>query len=129
MSASATAAAPAKTVSGTTAAEVLRSIAGRLTWKIVGATFAIAIALQTWFAIESDLLSKNGTMNYGVRATSNLLMAYGVMLATLVADEAVDRGAKRLRAYGWAVITGSAVAAVTQLLVQRWCHGARAWIG
>jgi LytS/YehU family sensor histidine kinase len=42
------------------------------------------------------------------------------MLATLAADEAVDRGAKRLRAYGWAVVTGSAVAAVIQLLVQRW---------
>ncbi len=91
-----------------------------MTWKIVGATFAIAVALQAWFAIEVDLLSQGASQDDGVRATSNLLMAYGVMLATLVADEAVDRGAKRLRAYGWAVIIGSAVAAVTQLLVQRW---------
>jgi hypothetical protein len=119
MSSSATAAAPAKTLSGTTASEVLRSIAGRLTWRIVGATFAIAVALQAWFAIEVGL-SKIGSQDYGVRATSSFLMAYGVMFATLVADEAVDRGAKRLRAYGWAVITGSAVAAVTQLLMQRW---------
>jgi hypothetical protein len=119
MSSPATAAAPATTLSGTTASEVLRSIAGRLTWKIVGATFAIAVALQAWFAIEVGL-SKSGPHDYGVRPTINLLMAYGVMLATLVADEAVDRGAKRLRAYGWAVITGPAVAAVTQLLVQRW---------
>lgn len=120
MSSSATAAAPTKSLSRTAACEVLRSIAGRLTWKVVGATFAIAIALQAWFAIEFALLSQEASQHDGARAASNLLMAYGVMLATLVADEAVDRGAKRLRAYGWAVITGSAVAAVTQLLVQRW---------
>ncbi len=86
----------------------------------MGATFAIAIALQAWFSIETDLLMPDGPQNDADRATSNLLMAYCVMLATLVADEAVDRGAKRLRAYGWAVITGSAVAATAQLLVQRW---------
>jgi Histidine kinase len=120
MSSSATAAAPLKSLSSTTASEVLRSIAGRLTWKILGATFAIAIALQAWFSIENDLLMPDGPQDDAVRATSNLLMAYCVMLATLVADEAVDRGANRLRAYGWAVITGSAVAAVAQLLVQRW---------
>lgn len=110
----------AKSLSSAAAGELLRSIAGRITWKMVGATFAIALALQAWFAIEFDLLSQHASQNDAVRATSNLLMAYCVMLATLVADEAVDRGAGRLRAYGWAVIAGSAVAAMAQWQVQRW---------
>jgi LytS/YehU family sensor histidine kinase len=120
MSSSATAAAPAKSPSRTPAGEVLRSIAGRLTWKTVGVTFAIAVALQAWFAIEVDVLMPEASQNDSARAMSNLLMAYGVMLATLIADEAIDRGAKPLGAYGRAVITGCAVAAVVQLLVQRW---------
>lgn len=120
MSLSATALAPARSLTSATARDVLRSVAARLTWKIIGATLAIAMALQAWFTLEVSLFFPEASQNDAVRATSNLLMAYCVMLATLVADEAVDRGAKRLRAYGWAVITGSAVAAVTQLLVQRW---------
>lgn len=120
MSLAAKAVAPAGSLSITTAGEVLRSIAGRLTWKIVGATLAIAIALQAWFMIEVSLLTPEASQNDAVRATINLLMAYCVMLATLVADEAVDRGAKRLRAYGWAVIAGCAVAALAQWQVQRW---------
>ena len=120
MSFAAKAVAPAGSLSIATAAGVFRSIAGRLTWKMVGATFAIAIALQAWFMIEVTLLMPEASQNDTVRATSNLLMAYCVMLATLVADEAVDGGAKRLRAYGWAVIAGSAVAALAQWQVQGW---------
>jgi hypothetical protein len=120
MSSSAIAAAPPQSLGRITATGVLRSLAARLTWKIVGATFVIAIALQAWFAIEAYLLMPNASHNEAARTMSNLLMAYGVMLATLVADEAVDRGAKRLRAYTRAVITGCAVAAMVQLVVQRW---------
>jgi LytS/YehU family sensor histidine kinase len=46
-------------------------------------------------------------------------MAFCIMLATLIADEAVDRGAKRLRAYVWAVVAGSAVASAVQFLALR----------
>jgi LytS/YehU family sensor histidine kinase len=49
-------------------------------------------------------------------------MAFSIMFTTLVADERVARGAKRVRTYAWAVVIGSAVAALAQWEVHQWLH-------
>jgi hypothetical protein len=96
----------------------LRGVAQRLTRKIAGAMLAIAVALQAWFTFETGFNTPLET--HLSRATINLLMACCIMFTTLVADEAVDRGAKRLHAYGWAVVIGSAIAAFAQWQVYHW---------
>jgi LytS/YehU family sensor histidine kinase len=49
-------------------------------------------------------------------------MAFCVMFTTLVADQRVARGAKRLTAYAWAVAIGSAAAAFAQWEVHQWLN-------
>jgi hypothetical protein len=96
----------------------LRGVAQRRTGKIAGAMLAIAVALQAWFTFETGFSTPLET--HLARATINLLMACCIMFSTLVADDAVDRGAKRLHAYGWAVVIGSAIAALAQWQVNDW---------
>ena len=85
-------------------------------------TVAIAAVLYAWMVAESGLvtLSEVEAPRLVSRAILNLLVAFCTVLATLVADEAVDRGARRLPAYAWAVIAGTAVAALAQAPLHQW---------
>jgi hypothetical protein len=55
-------------------------------------------------------------------AIVNLFMAFCIMFTTLVADQRVARGAKRLPAYARAVVLGSAAAALAQWEAHQWLH-------
>ncbi|HEX9274913.1 MAG TPA: histidine kinase [Casimicrobiaceae bacterium] len=96
-----------------------------VSWRVVGATLAIAVALDVWLLVElayeqgSKLPTAEGYLS---GAIVNLLMAFCIMFTTLVADELVARGAKRIPAYAWAVVIGSAVAALAQWEVHEWLH-------
>ncbi|HEV8553558.1 MAG TPA: histidine kinase [Casimicrobiaceae bacterium] len=89
----------------------------------MGATIAIAVALEAWSVM--DVVFKSGPKLPAAEAYLSatiiiLLMAFSIMFTTLVADELVARGAKRLPTYAWAVVIGSAVATLAQWEVHRW---------
>jgi len=105
--------------------------ARHVSWRVVATTLAIMIALDAWlvFDIAYQVGTKlRGAEGYLSGAIINLLMAFRIMFTTLVADELVAHGAKRLSAYGWAVVIGSAAAAVAQWEVHQWLH-LSAWRG
>jgi hypothetical protein len=100
-----------------------------VSWRVVGTTLAIMVALDAWLAF--DIAYQSGTKLPGAEgylsaAIINLLMAFCIMFTTLVADELVARGAKRLPAYAWAVVIGSAAAALAQWEVHQWLR-LRTW--
>lgn len=110
-------------IGGSFADAVLRALK-RVTWRTVAVTMAISVAFQAWVVIElADLYPA-----LSVRATHlsagiiNLMMAFSIMFATLVADERVAQGAGRLRAYATAVVLGSAIGTTAQWYVHRWLH-------
>lgn len=103
--------------------DALRGAVEHVTWRVVGATIAIAVALEAWSVM--DVVFKSGPKlpaaeAYLSAAIIILLMAFCIMFTTLVADELVARGAKRLPTYAWAVVIGSAVATLAQWEVHRW---------
>jgi hypothetical protein len=94
----------------------------RLTWKMAGVTLVIAVGLHAWLMVETatdstpaDVAASNASLGI-----IHFCMACCVLLATLAADEAVDRGARRFSAYGTAVILGCAIAALVQFQAHRW---------
>ena len=107
----------------------LQAAVRHVSWRVVGTTFAIMGALDAWLVF--DIVYQIGTKPPGAEgyisgAIINLLMAFCIMFTTLVADELVARGAKRLPAYTWAVVIGSAAAALAQWEVHEWLH-LRSW--
>jgi hypothetical protein len=77
----------------------LRDTVKHVTWRVVGATLAIAVALEAWLVMDVFFASdpKLPAAEAYLSATIiNLLMAFSMMFTTLVADERVARGAKRL---------------------------------
>jgi Putative regulator of cell autolysis len=107
----------------------LRAAVRHVSWRVVGTTFAIMVALDAWLVF--DIVYQIGTKPPGAEgyisgAIINLLMAFCIMFTTLVADELVARGAKRLPAYAWAVVIGCAAAVLAQWEVHQWLH-LRSW--
>ena len=103
--------------------DALRGAVEHVTWRVVGATLAIAVALEAWSVMDMVFRSdpKLPAAEAYLSATIiNLLMAFSIMFTTLVADELVARGAKRLSTYAWAVVIGSAVATLAQWEVHQW---------
>jgi hypothetical protein len=106
--------------------DALRGALKRVTWRAVAATLVIAVALEAW-----SVASATGWGHFGgpnardaeslLSATvTNLTMAFCIMFTTFVADELAARGAKRLPAYSWAVVIGSAAGALTQWAIYQW---------
>ncbi|TMG82200.1 MAG: hypothetical protein E6H78_15170 [Betaproteobacteria bacterium] len=108
----------------------LQAALRRVSWRVIGTTLAITVALDAWlvFDIAYQRVSWRAPAaeEYVSGAIINLLMAFCIMFTTLVADEWVARGAKRVPAYAWAVVIGSAAAALVQWEVRQWLH-LRAW--
>jgi len=103
--------------------DALRGAVEHVTWRVVGATLAIAVALEAWSVMNVLFVSgpKLPAAEAYLSATIiNLLMAFSIMFTALVADELVARGAKRLPIYAWAVVIGSAVATLAQWEVHQW---------
>ena len=107
-----------------TLSAALRLALRRASWRIFGTALAISMALDVWLLFDIDFA--RGTERavvpdeYISAAITSLLMALAIMSTTLVADEFVARGAKRLSAYSWAVVIGSAAAALTQFQLFDW---------
>jgi hypothetical protein len=107
----------------------LQAALRHVSWRVVGTTLAISVVLDAWlvfdiaYTIGPKLPGKEGYLS---GAIINLLMALSIMFTTLVADELVARGAKRLPAYAWAVVIGSAAAALAQWEAHEWLH-LRTW--
>lgn len=103
--------------------DALRGAIKRVTWRVVGATLAIAVALQAWTVMDVIFASDPKppvAIAYSSATIVNLLMVFSIMFSTLIADERVARGAKRLPAYAWAVVIGSAVGASAQWEGHEW---------
>jgi hypothetical protein len=97
----------------------------RISWRIVGITVAIMIGLDAWLVIDIVLAAGPRPFSaeeYLSGAIINLLMAFSMMFTTLIADELTDRGARRLTTYAWAVVIGSAAAALAQWEAHQWLH-------
>jgi hypothetical protein len=113
---------PPSAASSSRLREALRRAARRLNLRVLGVTLAIALGFQVWLLVEIREIYP--TMSVGQTYLSgtiiNLFMSLGIMFATLVADEAVDLGARRLPAYAWAVACGAAAGAFAQWLAHRW---------
>src|ERR1700681_1927766 len=78
--------------------DALQAALRHVSWRVVGTTFAIMVALDAWLVF--DLAYQSGTKLTGAEgyisgAIINLLMAFCIMFTTLVADELVARSAKR----------------------------------
>jgi signal transduction histidine kinase len=107
----------------------VRDAIGRVTWRVVGATLAIAVALDAWSLMDLNFAGPSRPMltaeDYLSAAIINLLVAFSMMFTTFVADEVAANGAKRLPTYVWAVVIGSAIGALLQGLVHQWLdlHG------
>ena len=108
----------------------LQAAVRQVSWRVVGTTLAIMVVLDAWLVFDIAFATIGtkppGTGGFVSGAIINVLMAFCIMFTTLVADELVARGAKRLPAYAWAVVIGSAVAALVQWEVHQWLH-LRAW--
>jgi hypothetical protein len=103
----------------------LQSAVRHVSWRVVGATLAIAVALDVWMifdVIYASPLKLPVAERYVSGSIVNLFMAFSIMFTTLVADELVARGTKRLATYAWAVVIGSAAAALAQWEVHQWLH-------
>lgn len=105
---------------GSDAQGALRRALARITPRVVVATFAIALALQTWSLYEAAYGNDvPPSASYLSHLIVNVLMAFSMMLTTFMADELVERGAPRIRAYGIGVVVGSALGALAEWLVHR----------
>lgn len=100
--------------------DTLHRALARVTPRVVVATFAVALALQTWFLYEAEYGTDGpASASYLSLLIVNVLVAFSIMLTTFVADEFVARGAPRIAAYAAGVVAGSALGALAEWLVHR----------
>jgi hypothetical protein len=100
--------------------------ASRVTWRVVVATSAIALALQAWSLYDAAAGPKESFVA-GIYLSSmivNVLIAFSIMFTTFVADELVAAGAPSLPAYAIAVLIGSAAGSLAQWIVHQALHRA-----
>ena len=101
----------------------LRTAVKRISWRVIGTTTAIMLALDTWLLFDIAYSNPGLVLpeqHYLPGALTNLVMSFAIMFTTLVADQFVANGTKRLPAYTWAVVIGSASAAVVQWQLANW---------
>ena len=113
----------AKPLVATGFAAVFRGALRRITWKIVAATIAIVAGLEVWSVFDNTLNSSATAQTAEANLSSiviNLAMAFAIMFTTLVADEMVDRGARRWPTYARAIVAGCAVGALAQWQLYQW---------
>lgn len=98
----------------------LRRAIVRVTPRVVVATFAVGLAMQTWSLYEAVYGTEgSASSSYLSLLVVNVTIAFSMMLTTFVADEFVERGAPRLPLYAAGVVTGSALGALAEWLVHR----------
>jgi len=97
---------------------------GRLRWRTLGVTLAIAIVFEGWVLVEmADIYpSMNARESYLSGTLVTFAMAFSIMLCTVIADEMVALGSGQVPAYMSAVIAGSAIGTIVQWQVHKWLH-------
>ncbi len=90
--------------------------ARRVSWRTLGVTLALSVALGMFAGYRSDA----GQLPDVLALASYALTGVCMMFATLVTDERVAMGAKRLRSYAAAVIIGLSVGALVQWPLLDW---------
>ena len=100
----------------------VRRAVDRLSPRTFGTTLLVALGFQAWLLVEIRNVypTMSAAQTYFSGTLINLCMSLCIMFATLVADEWVDLGARRLPTYISAVVAGAAAGAVAQWLVHRW---------
>jgi len=95
---------------------------GRVSWRVLGVTLAIAIVFEGWVAVEmADIYpSMNARESYLSGTIVTFAMAFSIMLCTLVADEMVALGSGQMSSYVAAVIAGSAIGTIVQWQAHKW---------
>ena len=96
--------------------DALVAAARRVSWRTLGVTLALSVALGMFAGYRSEA----GRLPDMLALASYALTGLFMMFATLVADERVARGAKRLRSYIVAVIIGLSVGALVQWPLHQW---------
>lgn len=104
----------------------MRRAVGRVTWRGVRVTFAVAVAVAVWHVLEANIGGPE--TNPEVRlweeflpiAIFDALTAFFIALCTVAADERAARRARRWPAYLVAVAIGSAVGALAQSCAYQW---------
>ena len=99
----------------------LRRAVRRMSWRMVAGMLAITLAMDAWvmFDVTYNYADKPFLQTFASGAVINLSMGFCIMFATLVADELVRAGARRLHAYTCAVVIGSAAGALVQWAAHR----------
>jgi hypothetical protein len=117
MSSAATLAISTKAGTGAGLCAALRGAFKRLSWRVLGATLAIVVALIAWSVFDKAFAAgpaQLATDHYISATIVSLLIALSMIFTTLVADELVAAGARRVLTYALAVVIGSAVGALAQ---------------
>lgn len=115
----------AKPLVATGFAAAFRAALRRITWKMVAATVAIAAGLEVWSVFDNALNPNANATGHTAEANLSsvvvsLAMAFAIMFTTLVADEMVERGARRWPTYAQAIVAGCAVGALAQWQLYQW---------
>jgi len=98
----------------------LRALARRVTWRVPAGALGLGILFNGLRVLEISGADARPDNVYVATAVMQTVAALFVILATLAADEAVERGVRRAIAYPIAVITGCALAAFAQVHVRSW---------
>ncbi len=106
----------------------LRGVFARITWKSVVGAQAISLLLLAVY-VTSHSYALTSTESQGIppaqlksRLVVNATAGLTILLAVLAADEAVARGARRLRTYALAVFVGACAAGALQWEIRAWLH-------
>jgi hypothetical protein len=91
----------------------------RMTWQVVVATSAIALAMEAWSLYDAAFGANEhlGAAAYVSSLIVNVLIAFSIMFTTFVADEFVAAGAPALPIYAIGVLVGSASGSIALWLV------------
>jgi hypothetical protein len=104
----------------TTALDFVRSVARAFTWQkllLAELLFVLLDVFAVLLFVSQLPVPPSFTWS---RIVIEQTMALGILLAVLVADEAVRRGAKRFRAYAIAIVAASVLVSAAQFQVRAW---------
>jgi hypothetical protein len=99
---------------------MLPALHHRFTWRVLAAALGLGVVFNGLRALERATDTDPYPAEfYLATALMQSVGALCILVATIIGDEAVVRGTSRWRAYSTAVVAGSAIASLAQLLIRR----------
>jgi hypothetical protein len=99
---------------------ILQALHHRFTWRVLAAALGLGIVFNGLRALERATDADPYPAEFYVAtALMQSVGALCILVATIIGDEAVVRGASRWRAYSTAVVAGAAIASLAQLVIRR----------